>query len=331
MERNKEPLRVCIAGAGRIAKVYAEAIETIACQALVQVSAIADPDSTAAKTLGDRLKCLTFLCAREMVEDISPDAIVICSPPNTHASIACHALKRGVAVLCEKPLGVNFKNSFDIIEMSRISGSFLMMSSRFRYADDILGAMRVIESEELGQVMRVDQIFALKHDLSNDWRSNPMISGGGILIDKGPQSFDLMRLLLGPITSVLVESSGNSTLAVEDCVVVKVKVDRQRIGSSLLSWRGEDDSDTFAKVTMEKGEILLGWTESRFRRFNGDWKRLGDGYRRKQAFQAQLDNFIAAARGEQSMTVGLDDALATAEAIAAGYLSLKNGGWIDIP
>ena len=48
---------------------------------------------------------------REMIEEVRPDCIHICTPNNTHKEIAVYALEHGINVVCEKPMARNTKEA----------------------------------------------------------------------------------------------------------------------------------------------------------------------------------------------------------------------------
>jgi len=72
-----------------------------------QVAAVVDARPDAAAALAERLKCKSFTSHSEMAEKSELDAVLICTPPNTHADLCVEFLERGIAVLCEKPLSID--------------------------------------------------------------------------------------------------------------------------------------------------------------------------------------------------------------------------------
>src|SRR5262245_30716711 len=96
-----------IIGAGGIAESYAQAFEH--CKD-VTVAAVADVRPDAAKALAERLSCQSFNSYETMIKRVRLDAVVICTPPVTHAEVSLHMIDNGVHVICEKPLTTDLKN-----------------------------------------------------------------------------------------------------------------------------------------------------------------------------------------------------------------------------
>ena len=90
-------------GAGRIGKVHAKAVTGDANAKLV---AVADAFPAAAQAIADQYGCdVRTIEAIEAAADI--DAVVICTPTDTHADLIERFVKAGKAVFCEKPIDLS--------------------------------------------------------------------------------------------------------------------------------------------------------------------------------------------------------------------------------
>ena len=165
--------------------------------------------------------------------------------------------------------------------------------------------------------------------MSGRWNSDPAISGGGVLIDNGTHSVDIMRYLLGPLSELqVVEGRRIQDIPVEDTVRVFVRTHSGAIGSIDLSWSLKKEQPYFISIYGSQGIALVGWAESKYKRASDDdWTRVGDGYNKVQAFSSQIENLVGAIRGEEELLIGTADALASVEAIETAYASLNNAQW----
>jgi predicted dehydrogenase len=120
-------------------------------------------------------------------------------------------------------------------------------------------------------------------------------------------------------------------LPVEDTAKMFVRSRDGVLGSIDLSWSVSKELPYFIAVYGSSGTILVGWRESKYRRSgDDDWTVFGAGYNKVDAFKRQIDNFAGAVRGEESLVVTPEDALASVQVIEAAYRSLARGAWEPI-
>ena len=195
-------LSIGLIGAGGIARQYATAFEN---SKEVRVVGVADTRRESSSALAARLGCSAFDSHRAMLDEVGPlDAVVICTPPNSHEPISIDFLERGVHVLCEKPLALDTASASRMLEAAAKSGAILTMASKFRYVQDVVRARNLVASGILGEIVLFENTFTSRVPMTSRWNSDREISGGGVLIDNGTHSVDIMRYFLGPLASVQV-------------------------------------------------------------------------------------------------------------------------------
>lgn len=321
--------RFGIVGSGAIAQTWAQAFRDF--EAAVVVS-VADVRVEAAKAMGQGLQCESYASHEALLEGPELDAVIICTPPSTHAEICNAFLRRGVHVLCEKPLSTDLKSAQEMLATAEEGCALLTMASKFRYVDDVVRAKSIVESGILGEIVLFENAFTSRIDMSKRWNSDPKISGGGVLIDNGTHSLDLMRYFLGPLSEVqAVEGRRSQRLKVEETVRIFARSVDGVMGSVDLSWSINKELSSYIDIFGSQGTVSVGWKESRFRQSSSaDWVVFGDGYSKTQAFRSQLDNFVKAIRKEEPLLITSEDGIGSVRAIEAAYRSLQRDQWVPV-
>ena len=191
-------LKFGLVGAGGIAQAYAQAFNESGC---CNLAAVSDVRPEAAAALAEIVGAKTYSSYQELA-DLSPDAVIVATPPSTHAEIACFFLERGISVLCEKPLTTNIADAEKMIATAEKAGVQFTMASKFRYSADVIKAKSLLASGILGDVLQFENAFTAKVDMSKRWNSEEAVSGGGVLIDGC--EFSLVNNVIA------VNGSGNS-------------------------------------------------------------------------------------------------------------------------
>ncbi|MBD0371566.1 MAG: Gfo/Idh/MocA family oxidoreductase [Pyrinomonadaceae bacterium] len=318
-----------IVGAGRIAQAYAEAFEE---SCFAQVAAVSDVDIDKASALAERLQCPAYDSYAAMAEGVRLEAAIVCTPPVTHRDICIALLKRGVHVLCEKPLCLDSESARMMVEAARTRGVMLTMASKFRYVEDVIRARSIVRSGMIGEVVLIENAFTSRVDMRSRWNSDPQVSGGGVLIDNGTHSVDLIRYFLGPLAEVYVEESIRSQgLSVEETVRLCAR-NHDRVPASIdLSWSIDKELSSFLNVYGTQGTVSVGWKESKYRLASSrDWVVFGGGYDKVQAFRSQINSFAQAITCVKELIPTPEDALASVAVIEAAYSSLKQGRWVRV-
>jgi len=318
-----------LVGPGGVAQSYAEAFKN---WDGARLAAVADVRAKPAKALSEELRCQSYASHQTLAEKEQLDAVIVCTPPVTHPEICLHFLTRGVHVLCEKPLSIDVENARLMVQAAQKSNVKLTMASKFRYVEDVIRAKGIVMSGILGEVVLFENAFTSRVDMASRWNSDVKISGGGVLIDNGTHSVDLMRYFLGPLAEVqVVEGKRVQSLAVEDTVRIFVRSTSGIMGTVDLSWSINKEQDSYISIYGSHGTVFVGWKESRYRQSTGrDWIVFGNGYDKVQAFRSQLENFSKSILGEEALLINAEDALASVEVIEATYAALRQNRWTPV-
>jgi predicted dehydrogenase len=294
---------------------------------------VADVRSDAAEALAESAGCSAFASVEALIKQTECDGAIVCTPPVTHPEICCDLLDRGIHVLCEKPLAIGPDEARAMVTAADRSQAQLTMASKFRYARDVVEAKSIVSSGLIGDVVLFENAFTSRVEMKARWNSDPSISGGGVLVDNGTHSVDILRYFLGPLVEIqVVEGRRVQDIPVEDTVRVFVRSAAGVMGSIDLSWSLNKELPYYISVYGSTGTLHVGWKESKFRRASdAEWTIFGSGYEKVQAFRAQMDNFVRSIHGQETPLITLADALASVEVIDAAYEAMWRAAWVPIP
>jgi len=182
-------IRFALLGAGRIGKVHAKAIAGNAGARLV---AVADAFEDAAKAIASQYDCeVRTVDAIEAAGDV--DAVVICTPTDTHADLIERFARARKAIFCEKPIDLDIGRVKACLKVVEDTGAKLMVGFNRRFDPHFRAVRQAIDDGRIGAVEMV-QIT------SRDPGAPPVSyirSSGGILRDMTIHDFDMARFLLG--------------------------------------------------------------------------------------------------------------------------------------
>ena len=175
-------------GAGRIGKVHARAIASCADAQLISVS---DPFPASANEIANQYQC-RIASVDEVASDSSIDAVVICTPTNTHADFIEKFANAGKSIFCEKPIHLDLNRVKSCLKVVEQTKSSLMVGFNRRFDAHFQGVKQTIQSGELGVV---EQVIITSRDPEPPPADYIKVSGG-IFRDMMIHDFDMARYLL---------------------------------------------------------------------------------------------------------------------------------------
>ena len=319
-------LKFALIGTGGIAQTYAMAFqESESCK----LEAVADINKSSADAFAEPFGAKSFSDYKDLAENSEFDAVIISTPPNSHPEIAMYFMQKGKHVLCEKPLCLSVAEAKEILECAEKTGVKFTMASKFRYVADTVKAKSLVASGILGDVIQFENAFTADVDMSKRWNSDAEVGGGGVLMDNGTHSVDIIRYFLGSIFDVLAVDAGSTQgLSVDENVKMLAKTEDGVVASVDLTWGINKQLPNFISIYGTNGTLHVGWGESKYKLNNHtEWTVFGKGYNKVQAFTSKLENFRNAVSGTEELLINPSDALASVKVIEAAYKSLNQNLW----
>jgi predicted dehydrogenase len=157
------------------------------------------------------------------------DALVIATPPSTHASIACTAMEAGKHVLVEKPLATGLHDAQRMVSTSEERGVVLMVGHTFEYHAAVWALREMVANGDLGDLYYLDtarlNLGLYQHDVN-------------VLFDLAPHDISILNYVLGSTpTSIECWGSRHAHRRLEDIAYLRVCYDEPHVEANVhVSW-----------------------------------------------------------------------------------------------
>ena len=184
-------LKVALAGLGRIGKIHLKNL----CRNFPEIEVVAVMDvMDESKSIADEFNIPVFvkdfdgLLAMDGVE-----AVVICSPTDTHADYVVKAAKAGKQIFCEKPLDLSLEKVQEVLTVVEEYGVKLMLGFNRRFDPEFKRIRELVINDALGE----PQIIKIT---SRDPGPPPVSYikvSGGMFLDMTIHDFDMARYISG--------------------------------------------------------------------------------------------------------------------------------------
>lgn len=193
------PFRVAIVGTGAIAHAHAAAFAALTDR--VEFAAVADVDAARATVFAKQFGAsASYGSAADLLASERLDLVSICTPPQTHTSLAVAAVQAGVIPLVEKPTALSLREMDTLASAREDTGLPILTVFQHRFGPTALRLRELAHAGVLGRPLvascetlwyRPDEYFDVP------WRGRWDVEGGGPTMGHGIHQFDLLLAILG--------------------------------------------------------------------------------------------------------------------------------------
>jgi predicted dehydrogenase len=276
------------------------------------------------------------------------DFVDICTPPGTHAGLARAALQRGLHVLCEKPLVCRPEELRPLADLAGGTGRVLHTVHNWRHAPVIRKAGELVRQGAIGEV-RACRWETLRTgpaggdgDVAGNWRLDPEMAGGGILMDHGWHALYVVHGWLGrPPRRIAarLETRRHARGPLEDTATVRLEYAAAE-AEIFLTWAADQRRNSASlegsggTIRVEDDAVVLAPSGSRGP--GGRWAcppPLSGGSYHPDWFAGVAAAFVAEVTGPPAgRGANLEAASLCATLVDRAQASSRHGGsWLPIP
>lgn len=221
-----------IIGLGAISNTHIKAVKKTKGAGLVAVCS-RSPEKV--RLRAEELEVRGYTSFEELLRDSEVDAIIILTPPYTHAEIGIRSARAGKHVMIEKPIDIDEEKAKELIDTCEEKGVKLTVISQMRFGKAITKVKRKIEKGDFGKIVLIRA--SMKWNRSRKYYESKLgeteegKKGRGVLINQAIHFLDLIRWLGGEYEGAyLFKKTVKPDLPIEDTVVGVVKFKNDAVG-----------------------------------------------------------------------------------------------------
>ncbi len=200
--------------------------------------------------------------ASDVITHPKVNAVYIATPPGSHLEYALQACAAGKPAYVEKPMARSASECRQMINAFDHAGLPLFVAYYRRALPRFLKAKEMIETDRIGKVTNVTYRFATPAHRDMDanhlpWRVMAEQAGGGLFLDLGCHTLDILDFLLGPLQDVRGSAANlASPYAVEDNVAMLFRTTGGASGTAQWNFAAHVREDVI-EISGTNGRVTL--------------------------------------------------------------------------
>lgn len=285
-------------------------LKTITTSDAVEIAALYDERKDASEAASRLVPQASVISSYDEILEDSIDGVVIATPNALHVPQTVAALRAGISVFCQKPLGCNVLEVYQAVSAARESDCLLGVDFSYRFIPGMRQVRKLVRSGALGKIFSVELKFHNGYGPDKQWFYERAASGGGCVLDLGIHLIDLALWTLGfprvaDVTSALFkhgEPLKQPCEEVEDYAVARMQTVDGVVLNLTCSWKLHAGADAEIEVCFygTEGAAAL-------RNVNGSFYNfVAERYRRSQREQLYESNSNGERGGEWGGLAALD-------------------------
>jgi predicted dehydrogenase len=202
----------------------------------------------------------------KMIENETPDFVVIATPTRLHYPMVKYALTRGVHVFCEKPFCMSTWEGIELEKLALEKGLINQVSYHNQFVGTFRELKRLVKKGIIGDLVHfTGEAYGnvITNDKGGTWRSDPK-EGGGCLFDYASHVINLIQEIIGrPVRAKGTFLKKVFSRGVEDAVYSMLILENGLSGVLLVNWCDETYRKMSTSLTVQgkKGKIICDATE----------------------------------------------------------------------
>jgi myo-inositol 2-dehydrogenase / D-chiro-inositol 1-dehydrogenase len=326
----------CLIGGGFIGPLHAA---NIAAHPAARLAWVIDLDIAAAEKLAARHGAHASADLDAALADPAVDAVMICTPPRTHAALIERAARAGKAIFCEKPVDLDMRRVDACAKVVEAAGAAFFIGFNRRYDPTHRALFDAIRGGEIG---RPEMLVLSSRDPEISPPATVAAMPYGIFYDTMIHDFDMVRWLLAdePVeviarTACMLDANENPHRDPDTAMVLL-----RMAGGALVhvnsSFRAAYGYDQRIEAFGEKGMLISrNQQPTTLERYGAEGIRQDSLLRffiehYAESYRRELDDFVRAIAEQRTPSINLDDGRRALAIADAAVESAKSGAAVAL-
>ncbi|MEZ4772554.1 MAG: Gfo/Idh/MocA family oxidoreductase [Bacteroidia bacterium] len=199
--------------------------------------------------------------AEALLDNENLDFVDIITDVDTHAQFTEMAARRGIDVICQKPMAPDFETAKRMMQITREAGVRFYVHENYRWQPQFRRVKAILDSGVIGKPFRCKTAFNTAFPV---FETQPFLAEltHFALTDQGSHQFDVLRFLFGEAKSIYCQiQTVNPTIKGEDVATTLLTMKNGVVCVQEISFSSPLEKEIFPQTTLliegDKGSIRL--------------------------------------------------------------------------
>jgi UDP-N-acetyl-2-amino-2-deoxyglucuronate dehydrogenase len=338
-------IRIAVVGCGRIARSHFSAIRTYADD--MDLVGVCETDAGVRHSHEHEYGVPGYGSYEELLQDLRPDVVALCTPSGLHPSQTIVAAQHGVNVITEKPMATRWADGLSMVRACDDARVRLFVVKQNRRNATLQLLKRAVDERRFGRIYmaHINVFWSRPQEYydSAKWRGTWELDGGA-LMNQASHYVDLLTWLIGPVESIQAMTGTLArSIQVEDTGVLNIRWRSGALGSmSVTMLAYPKNVEGSICILGERGTVRIGgvavnevdmWEFADRQDYDDEVERAGYETTSVYGFGHPLyyRNVIDTLRGTAESETDGREGLKSLEVLIAAYLSARDGKTISLP
>lgn len=276
----RSPVRFGIIGCGVIGRAHAEALASLPEATLV---AVTDVDRERADALAQQYGARPYTDLDDMLDVEDLDVVNVCTASGMHGEHACAVMRSGRHVIVEKPMEIRSEAIDEMLRVQEEAGVKLAVIFQHRFDPAARDLHQLIEGNALGRLVAGNAHVlwwrSQEYYDSGAWRGTWALDGGGVLMNQGIHSIDLLQWFMGPVRAVCAYTDTlTHRVETEDVAVAVLRFHSGALGTIVGTTSAYPGVTTRVEVFGDAGSAIVERDRLHYLRLLGDGQEPAGAY-----------------------------------------------------